>query len=67
MDREPEVTWLRRRIIRLRAAFRYALEPRVETILREMIADMEDRLERLEAELIESAPRRVGKKAPQSN
>jgi len=67
MDQEPEVAWLRRRIIRLRAAFRYALEPCVETILREIIADMEDRLERLEAELIASAQRRARKKAPQSN
>lgn len=44
MEREPEPTWLRLRIIRLRAAFRYSLEPRVETILREIIAEMEEPL-----------------------
>ena len=67
MEREPETTWLRQRIIRLRAAFRYVLEPRVETILRETIADMEERLDRLEAELIERAPRPARKTPPPSN
>ena len=44
----PEATWLRLRIIRLRPALRYALDPRVEMILRETVADMENRLEQLE-------------------
>jgi hypothetical protein len=66
MDREPEAAWLRLYIIRLRAAFRYALEPRVEAILRETISDMEERLEQLEAEVLRAA-RPARKKAPQSN
>jgi hypothetical protein len=57
-DRESEATWFRLHIIRLRAALRYAVEPRVELILRETIADMEDRLEELEAGLAESRPAR---------
>jgi hypothetical protein len=63
MDNEPEATWLRLRIIRLRTAFRYVLEPRVETILREVITDMEDRLERIEAMDIERS-RASRKKSP---
>lgn len=51
---EPEATWLRQRIVRLRAAFRYAMEMSVEAILREVVADMEDRLEHLEAETPQS-------------
>jgi hypothetical protein len=66
MDSEPETTWLRSRVIRLRTAFRYALEPRVEAILRETIADMEDRLERLEAEFAKR-PRFSGKSPPHSD
>jgi hypothetical protein len=45
---EAEAKWLRKSIIRLRAALRFAKEPRVETILREVIADAEDRLAELE-------------------
>jgi hypothetical protein len=66
MDLEPEAAWLRSRIIRLRAAFRYAVEPRAGAILRETIADMEERLEQLEAGLVARA-RQARKKPPQSN
>jgi hypothetical protein len=52
MNKEPEATWLRLRIIRLRAALRYALEPRVETILRETVTDMEERLEQIESVIV---------------
>jgi hypothetical protein len=45
---EAESEWLRRSIMRLRAALRFAEEPRVETILREVIASAEDRLIELE-------------------
>jgi hypothetical protein len=45
---QAEADWLRKSIIRLRAALRFAREPRVETILREVIADAEDRLSVLE-------------------
>jgi hypothetical protein len=45
---EAEAGWLRKSIIRLRAALRFAKEPRVEAILREVIADAEDRLAALE-------------------
>jgi len=44
MDSDDEPTWLRPRIIRLRTALRFTKEPRVETILREFIADAEERL-----------------------
>lgn len=45
---EAEADWLRKSIIRLRAALRFARELRVETILREVIADAEARLATLE-------------------
>jgi hypothetical protein len=44
MELEDEPTWLRHRVARLRAALRFATEPRVESILRELIADAEERL-----------------------
>ena len=53
MKKEPEATWLRLQIIRLRAALRYALEPRVETILRETVTEMEGRLEQVESVIAE--------------
>jgi hypothetical protein len=46
---EADAEWLRRTIIRLRAALRFAKEPRTETILREVIADAEDRLAEAES------------------
>jgi hypothetical protein len=45
---EAEGAWLRKSIMRLRAALRFADEPNVETILREVIANAEDRLIELE-------------------
>jgi hypothetical protein len=45
---EADAEWLRRTVIRLRTAVRFAREPRTETILREVIADAEDRLAALE-------------------
>jgi hypothetical protein len=45
---EADAEWLRRTVIRLRTALRFAREPRTETILREVIADAEDRLAALE-------------------
>ena len=63
--RELEATWLRLRIIRLRAALRYALDPRVEAILRETVADMEERLEQLEDS--SCARPRPEKQLPQSS
>jgi hypothetical protein len=41
---EDEAAWLRARVIRLRVALRFVKDPRVEVILREVIADAEDRL-----------------------
>jgi hypothetical protein len=46
---ESDAEWLRRTVIRLRAALRFAREPRTETLLREVIADAEDRLAELES------------------
>ena len=48
LDLEPEENWLRHRLRRLRTILRYAKEPRVESGLRELIADAEDRLDLLE-------------------
>jgi hypothetical protein len=45
---EAEADWLRKSIIRLRAALRFARELRVEIILREVIADAEARLATLD-------------------
>jgi hypothetical protein len=55
MKKEPEATWLRLRIIRLRAALRYALDPHIETILRETVIEMEWRLEQIESVIIEGS------------
>jgi hypothetical protein len=49
MTMEAEPTWLRKRIIRLRMAMRFAKDPRTETILRDVIAEAEERLIALEA------------------
>ena len=48
MDLEPEDVWLRHRLRRLRAILRRVKEPTVEGMLRELIADAEDRLDLLE-------------------
>ncbi len=48
MELEDEATWLRHRIQRMRLAFRYAIRPEVEGLLRELIADAETRLIALE-------------------
>ena len=42
---EKENVWLRHRVVRMRALLRYANDTRVESGLRELIADAEDRLE----------------------
>jgi hypothetical protein len=47
---------LRNRIMRMRAALRFALAPEVEIILWEMIADAEDRLAALEVDKWDSEP-----------
>jgi hypothetical protein len=54
MELENEATWLRYRVLRLRAALRFALAPQVESILRELIADAEERLVALEAKARET-------------
>ena len=48
LDLEPEENWLRHRLRRLRTILRYAKEPRVESGLRELLADAEERLDLLE-------------------
>jgi hypothetical protein len=58
---EDEVSWLRPRIIRLRAALRFVKEHRTETILREFVAEAEDRLAALEGR---GAPIKPTVKAP---
>jgi hypothetical protein len=48
MGPDDHEAWLRYRIKRLRALLRFANEPHVESGLRELIADAEERLEPLE-------------------
>jgi hypothetical protein len=45
----------------LRAALRFAKEPRTDTILREFIAEAEERLSALEAQGVPSPPKQTGK------
>jgi hypothetical protein len=45
---EDELTWLRHRVVRLRAVLRFVQDPQAEVMLRELIADAEDRLLALE-------------------
>jgi hypothetical protein len=52
LDLEPEENWLRHRLRRLRTILRYAKEPRVESGLRELIADAEERLDLLERQKV---------------
>jgi hypothetical protein len=52
LDLEPEENWLRHRLRRLRTILRYANEPRVESGLRELIADAEERLDLLERQKV---------------
>ena len=61
MDFEPEYTWLLHRVMQLRTILRYVKEPKVETGLRELIAEAEKRLEQLEARQ-RSAPNRSPKR-----
>jgi hypothetical protein len=49
VELQDEETWLRFRILRMRAALRFALSPAVQNILRELVADGEARLQRLES------------------
>jgi hypothetical protein len=48
MDLEDEKTWLRGWIIRMRTLLRFAIDPRVETGMKEFIVDAEERLEELQ-------------------
>jgi hypothetical protein len=52
LDLELEENWLRHRLRRLRTILRYAKEPRVESGLRELIADAEERLDLLERQKV---------------
>jgi hypothetical protein len=49
MELEAEETWLRKRIVRLRTALRYANDSRIEVVLPEVIGDADNRLELLQA------------------
>jgi hypothetical protein len=57
VDLEPEDVWLRHRLRRLRAILRLVKEPAAEGILRELIADAEDRLDLLEKVQTEKLPK----------
>ena len=49
MDFEDEYSWLRHRVLRLRTILRYVKDARVESGLRELIGEAEQRLDQLEA------------------
>jgi hypothetical protein len=51
-DLEPEEIWVRHRLRRLRTIPRYAKEPRVESGLRELITEAEERLNLLEQQQV---------------
>ncbi len=61
---EPEVLWLRPRVIRMRALLRHVKVHRVEMALKELIADAEDRLEALEEQARKEKLDRRPKKTP---
>jgi hypothetical protein len=48
MSHEQEAIWLRPRVIQMRALLRRVKDARVEEVLREFIADAENRLEALD-------------------
>ena len=52
---DEEVIWLRAHVIRLRTALRFAHDHVLETILREVIADAEDRLSALDRQWVAGA------------
>jgi hypothetical protein len=52
---QNEELWLRYRVIRMRTALRFAISPEVANILRELIADGEERLLALEGHADEPA------------
>jgi hypothetical protein len=45
---EDEAAWLRRQVVSLRTALRFVIDPRVKTLIREFIANAENRLVALE-------------------
>jgi hypothetical protein len=53
MDREDEEAWLRGVIIRLRTILRFAKDDRVDAGLKDIIADAERRLEKLQHQLFD--------------
>jgi hypothetical protein len=63
MQLQDEATWLRCRIIRMRAALRFAINSEVEGIIREFIADAEDRLLAIEHPLCSDARQSGGQGA----
>ena len=57
MATDQELTWLRPRVIQMRALLRHVKDARVETVLREFIADAEARLELLDEQTTKSTNR----------
>jgi hypothetical protein len=60
MEAEDEVVWLRHAVMRLRNILRYAKDPRAIAGLKELIAQAEARLEKLDTT-------RLGKRANPEN
>jgi len=55
-NKEPEIIWLRKHIIRARILLRWAVDNRVQMGLRELIAEAETRLEWLEDQALAEQP-----------
>jgi hypothetical protein len=49
---DPEIVWLRPRVICMRALLRFAKDARVEAALKDLITDAEDRLAALEEQAL---------------
>jgi hypothetical protein len=56
VDIEPEYTWLRHRVMRLRTILRSVKDPKVKAGLRELIGEAEQRLEQLEEKQKRKSP-----------
>jgi hypothetical protein len=58
-NKEPEIIWLRKHIIRARILLRWAVDNRVQMGLRELIGEAETRLAWLEDQALAQKPTRT--------
>jgi hypothetical protein len=64
---DQEAIWLRPRVIQMRALLRRVKDARVESVLREFIADAEARLELLDEQARGQQATPLWSRSPQSN